>query len=285
MTKLFKSLTVLMISLVSATFTSCKDDDGAEPMNIPNGISEKTKDAIKLTFGNLRLDSIKSSSDFDNKKLTYSEGLLTSYKECYQNGEVHDGVYFLLKWTRDTVFISGGGSYKAVLGENGLVKELICPNGKVNAYSYDADGHLIKYQCDLVRDNDFWELTWENGNVVKARDNYDFDTFGNVKYYKDYQYDYDDRKNLAGLLPSVPWGQYNWINDRGKSVAYGINEVLYYAGILGRGTRNLPVKIHYKNPNSGHMETCAITYYTDADGYVTDAASSYDSECYFYIKP
>lgn len=60
--------------------------------------------------------------------------MLVSYKECYTDGKVHDGVFFTLTYSKDTVYVNNG-SCKAVIGDNGLVEKLILPFGKINSYT------------------------------------------------------------------------------------------------------------------------------------------------------
>lgn len=254
----------MLIATFSIAVFSCSDDKDDE-LNSPSKsqVSKATAEQIKATFPGLRLDSLQSHEEYGNLKLEYKNGLLVTYKECYTNGQVHDGVSFKLNYTPDTVYVN---SYKAVIGENGLVRQLICPNGKVNRYNYDNQGHLIKYEVDVVdkQDKQYYEIKWENDNISSYRNNYQSE--GSWKFV-DIFYNYSEELNLAGILPFLRFSGYNWINDVGLSVCYGINEVLYYAGLLGRGTKNLP-ESSYKINDSKWNESCSFTYNLDEAGYV-----------------
>lgn len=275
---------LLLVTTLSLTFTACGDDDD-EPKSPPERlISKATKDQIKETFPAFRLDSIHSHREYNNLKMEYENGLLVAYKECYPNGNVHDGVSFQLTYTPDTVYIN---SYKAVIGENGLVQRLICPNGKVNEYNYDNQGHLIRYEINTVDKmyKPYIEIKWENDNISSYRYHFQFeDDIPNGPWsYSDVFYTYSDKSNLAGILP--PARMDNWIRESGRSVGYGINVVLYYAGILGRGTKNLP-KTSYEIWKSGQQDmTRSVTYNLNESGYVASVSfvDAYESiNEYFY---
>lgn len=261
MEKLLKYLMLMLVATFSIVVFSCSDDKGDDPDNPSKSqVANATKNQIKETFPGLRLDSIHSHESYGNIKLEYEDGLLVAYKECYPSGNVHDGVDFKLTYTPDTIYVN---SYKAVIGENGLVEKLICPNGKVNQYNYDDQGHLVRYDVDVVniQDKQYYEVTWENDNVISHRNNYQD---GGSWRVEEVFYDYYDELNLAGILP--PLRSYNWIEDTGLSVGYGINDVLYYAGLLGRGTKNL-VK------SCGHRYS-SFTYNLDGVGYVVAVSGS-----------
>lgn len=264
------------------TTAACDSNGDNEPgANSDSKASQNTVKAIKTVFPGLRIDSIASYKEYGNIKITYDGDLLTSYKECYTDGKVHDGVYFTLEWGKDTITIRNYAmTYKAAIGPNGCVNTLICPNGKVNRYEYDSDMRLLKYDRELVdiNDNEQWELTWQEGNMVKG-----------LRTYKnganEHLYEYSDQDNKAGILN--PYDRQWWIDDSGLSKGDGINAVLYFAGVLGKGTASLPTSSSGRFVNESYIRECPYTYNFDNDGYVTSAdfnASLYDSGTirYFY---
>lgn len=278
-----------LIATLSFTLVSCSDDEpGGEGTTF--SVSSVTESQIKATFPGLRLDSIKSSKDYDNIKITYDGDLLVSYKECYTDGKVHDGVFFTLTYSKDTVYVNNG-SCKAVIGDNGLVEKLILPFGKINSYTYDEENHLIRYDVDIARSDDkqYYELTWENGNVVTFRNNYQYqlEIPDGPWHYEDFRYTYSSDENIAGLLPvNCPVGC--WINDTGLSMGSDVNLVLYYAGLLGRGTKNLPMTISQKYDHEEEFrEIKKFSYILNESGYVSEGTDNIfptypETETYFY---
>lgn len=257
---------------------------GDEP-DSPGKVSELTMNAIKETFPGLRVDSIGSYYEYGNIKLTYESSLLVSYKECYDDGRIHDGVNFTLKYEKDTVRLYRGNVvYRAAIGPNGCVKELICPTGRVNYYSYDDARHLLKYDIEIksVSSVDYHEITWENGNVVHFRRTYTKED-GVSTSYCDYYYTYDSQLNHAGLLPPLRC-VYQWIDDCGVSVGYGVNNALYYAGLLGVGTKNLPITSRNRYESGQQNQTYKFYYELDDDGYVVSASNGYLVKDNFFYR-
>lgn len=280
---MFKWLILVLIPVSSLCLSSCGSDDDEPEGGFKDKVSSQTKAAITSTFPGLRLDSINSHEDYGNIKITYRNGLLNTYAELYSNKHVHDGVYWRFRWTSDTVFMTcNSKTYKGVFGENGCMEKLICPNGVINSYEYN-DGYLIKYHYDLTRhpDDEFMELTWENGNVKKSRSYYRYEDSNDKElHYVDVNYTYGEDINIAGLLP--PLRSYNWIKDAGLSVGYGVNEAMYYAGILGKGTNNLPIYSSNKYYDGQQNQHYSFEYYFDEEGYVTSASVYRDTDYYFY---
>ena len=267
------------MSVFVLTFiVSCSGDDSDEPQSGFHVPSETVK-RIDEMFGSQRLDSI-SFGDYEIK-LRYEGRYLTSYKEFYEK-ELHDGVSFSLVWDKDTVRIkSSYRTYRAAIGSNGLVEKLYCPSGKVNTYTYDSDNQLIEYDVELVDidDNQRMELKWTDGNVVEAKEIFsDGD-------YEMYYYTYGNDDNTAALLP--PCRRNCWITDAGLSWGNDINIALYYAGLLGKGTANLPIVSRSKWSSGQSGRLCEFEYEIDDDGLVKSVFDSYwvkydGKELYFY---
>jgi hypothetical protein len=216
-----------------------------------------------------------------NLKLSYDGDLLVSYKECEDNGEIHKGVSYTLEWGRDTVYARCGTSlYRAAIGQNGCVSVVVCPNGGRKYFEYDSERNLIRYDCDLwSSDEDNYELTWENGNVVTAKRN-TTDQNGTPST-NTCDYTYSSTVNVDGLLPA---GYHTkWINDTGLSSGYGLYEVLYYAGLLGNKSKNLVSTARFKlGENDRSPANYSFSYYIDDDGHVTSAHESWRITRYYY---
>jgi hypothetical protein len=268
------------MSLMACTLTlSCSSDEDNLIGN--DAVSPQVLSNIRETFPSLRLDSIYTSSNAEyNLKLTYDGDLLVSYKLCDDNGVIHKGVSYTLEWGRDTIYAKCGTSlYRAAIGQNGCVSVVVCSNGGRKYFEYDSERNLIRYDCDLwSSDEDNYELTWENGNVVTAKRN-TTDQNGNPDTIT-WDYTYSSTVNVDGLLPAAEG--IRWINDAGLSSGYGLYEVLYYAGLLGNKSKNLVSSARSKLGN--HTSNYSFSYYIDDAGHVTSVYEDWRRTIYYYTE-
>lgn len=280
MTKLLK---YLMFILVAIAVASCSDDDGPDGDGSGGKVSSQTEAMIKQTFPGMRLDSIsRFTYNYDTqgmklrwtKKLSYAGNLLTSY--IVRND---DGGSFDLKYSKDTVYVNDG-AYKGILGANGLIEKLICRSGKINEFVYDSENRLIRYNPDIAdpADGGYIDLEWQDGNIVKTVQHSPHkDNDGNiipdvewVVYTGVFTYGTD--LNLAGL--QIP--EYEWIDDIGYSMGYGVYQALYYAGLFGPVSKNLPVS----SDKRGY--TREFDYELDLEGYVKSTEVDHNLYEFFY---
>ncbi len=265
--------TILSILVFAVTSCGSNGDEPGEDRNSDKKAGNLSIAAVKSVFPGLRIDSIASFKEYGNIKITYDGDLLASYSERYNDGRVHDGVYFTLEWTRDTVYVRNYSKiYKAVIGADGYVSKLICPNGKTNIYEYDAELRLVKYDEELyvINDNQRWELSWDGGNMVRGL------RISKSGSYSEYLHTYGSQDNKAGLLP--PDDMLWWINDSGLSMGCDVNAALYFAGLLGRGTATLPTQTYYKHRDNPTGVSSKFSYKTNSDGYVTEAGYNKHSD-------
>lgn len=268
MTKLLKYLMFIVVAIAVA---SCSDDDG--PDGSGGKVSSQTEAMIKQAFPGMRLDSI-SRIGLDGKgymstKLSYAGNLLTSY--IVRND---DGGSFDLKYSKDTVYVNNG-AYKGILGANGLIEKLICPSGKINDFVYDSENRLIRFNPDVKWEEeppykDYEELEWHDGNIVKWIGHYwqrrDNQILGEEIY--EYSFEYGPYLNLAGL--QIPRDE--WIDDKGYNMGYGVYQALYYAGLFGPVSKNLPVSRLDITGSRDGLHTVyhnhVYDYEFDSEGYV-----------------
>lgn len=278
-----KLLEYLMFILVAIAVASCSDDDGPDGDGSGGKVSSQTEAMIKQTFPGMRLDSIsRFTYNYDTqgmklrwtKKLSYAGNLLTSY--IVRND---DGGSFDLKYSKDTVYVNDG-AYKGILGANGLIEKLICRSGKINEFVYDSENRLIRYNPDIAdpADGGYIDLEWQDGNIVKTVQHSPHkDNDGNiipdvewVVYTGVFTYGTD--LNLAGL--QIP--EYEWIDDIGYSMGYGVYQALYYAGLFGPVSKNLPVS----SDKRGY--TREFDYELDLEGYVKSTEVDHNLYEFFY---
>lgn len=276
MTKLLK---YLMFILVAIAVASCSDDDGPDGDGSSGKVSSQTEAMIKQTFPGMRLDSIARLNPrqemclVTSTKLSYNGNLLSSYIV-----RLDDGGSFDLKYSKDTVYVNDG-AYKGILGANGLIEKLICRSGKINEFVYDSENRLIRYNPEVAdpEDTRYTDLEWQDGNIVKTISHYPkTDNYGNIisdleRGVRTKVFTYGTDLNSAGL--QIPG--YEWIDDIGYSMGYGVYQALYYAGLFGPVSKNLPVS---RLDITGSEGFDGRVHYTLYYNYVYDY--EFDSEGY-----
>lgn len=250
------------MSVFVLTFiVSCSGDDSDEPQSGFRVPSETVK-RIDEMFGSQRLDSIYYGNDY-GLKIVYDGKYLKTYEMFYE-GTIYDGISYYVSWDNDTVRINNGSRiWRAAIGPNGLVEKLYEPSGDVRTFLYDSDNHLLEcnYPGTQKYSIDKFELKWSDGNIVKAKFTY------HGLSDRIYWYTYDIQSNIAALLPHslLSWTMSN------------LDDVLYYAGLLGKGTANLPVEV---KTDSG--EERSAWYDIKYNGLVQKSGNSNGQISYFY---
>ena len=117
--------------------------------------------------------------------------------------------------------------YEVELNEQGFAERVHgMRHDDISIFTYDEDGHIIR--IDDGREGRMYTLTWENGNLVKMTYTHKDEPTAN---WADV-YEYDGQPNTNNIM------LYYKIFD------IDLDEIqnLYYAGLLGRSTAQLPVK-------------------------------------------
>ena len=146
--------------------------------------------------------------------------------------------------------ISGSSSFDVNWYEKGSI-----------TWRYDAEGHLVSESGNLTYSDDgpySWACTytWENGNLVKTE--YRTEDEGYV-YREVCTFTYvDGQWENTGVFPE------HFI-DTGE---LGM-PILFYAGLMGRTTKNIPVSVTEKEYD-GDEESYSTTYNTVAVNYNQD---------------
>ena len=240
MKKNFYYLSLLLGLVLGMTmFTACGGDDdnggGASGGASGGGAGGFTPGKFmgpKRVFG----DNLLSSYGNNNKgyELTYnSDDFVTSIKPYSidaNNQKQYSGNDYEVTYSDKQVIvtrhISGGKqqTYTYTIGNNGFVESYVDVadgNDEVKM-EYDSEGHITKITSTPKNEPHIWNgtLTWQNGNVIKT---YDSDTGS-------YTQNYTSINNVAGIYVRAAIG--------GDLDDY-YDEMLYYMGLLGKGTANL----------------------------------------------
>jgi len=215
---------------------SCSDD-GDEASSSPIGSQVFTRKRLSKI--------ICSEKDRWFYEFIYENGRLTRFTEYY-DGYVNDGYDYIIKYNKNKVTIALTGMYKneTVFTLNAKNFAVSCSGSHNYDFKYNEADQLIAYgNC---------RFEYENGNMVKS---YFYDT--SVFEYEETPvfYVYDNKENINGITPGDWLTVYDGIRDKGASGGendwhyndYDVLLVAYYAGILGKPTRNVPLKSYREN--------------------------------------
>lgn len=283
---------MLLVAILSMILFACNGDEPGIKGESGN-VSKATLAQIKETFPGMRLDSIHFSWG-GYIKLQYKGDLLTLYRECDENGKTHDAEWFEFEYTPDTIYINRNKAYpyKAVIGSNGLVAELLCPHAtvSVNTFTYNEQNQIIRLESCLDNDacKDYYEVSWNGDNVTSVLDYYHYDGEATTGPFHCgvYKYSYTSMVNPGRILP---WGD-NWLTTKGATRADDIYYALYYAGLLGRGTSNLYSSYSHKWENGEIYNSPVVSYTMDEEidnvlyAYKKDRYGEYSREYFFSEK-
>lgn len=213
---------------VSFSFSACNGDD--EENNAPIGANVFTgKRLSKIIKDEKRGWFFQFVYDENKRLIKFTE---------YYKGYINDGYQYLLAYEGKKVTISAyRGTQKTTFLLNNTNYAISC-NGSHNlTFEYNAEGHLIGYGN--------WKLECKNGNVIRA-------SMKDSSYNgsSPISYTYDEHLNINGIIPFENYWLtlYDGIKDEGAQSYsqtrwdyddYDLLFVAYYAGILGKPTKNV----------------------------------------------
>ena len=117
--------------------------------------------------------------------------------------------------------------YEVELNEQGFAKRVYgLKHDDTSIFTYDGEGHITA--IDDGREGRMYTLVWENGNLVRM--SYTHKSDGRPG--NDCRYEYDGQANTNNIMLYY------------KIFSIDLDEIknLYYAGLLGKSTAQLPVK-------------------------------------------
>lgn len=242
--------------------SACSDDDEGEGGGAGGGVAAQQMPLV--ANAGIQFPVTQYSDDpYSVKIFTYSGGRMTEmYEEDNQKVSISTHplvireIYYMYgHYYEESVFRNikqndrGFMTFAEYEEENGTCH--IC------SLEYDAEGHLIK---DTSHGDDGYSstcsYTWEDGNLTSAV----YSTEGGSNYRKESSFTYDVNKwENPGVYPA----QFIDVSDRG--------EALFYAGLFGRSTKNIPVSVTERISQIGH-EPETLTYQTVAVNYNPDGS-------------
>jgi len=233
---------MLLLGTMFFGFSACSDDDGNDNNNNNSGDNSKKVTKVVNEYSN----------GIRTETFSYSSGKLSKYTAKYNSNTGYENNQTII-YKENTVLLKGlfdGNDCEQTytLNSDGLAiscKLVDNDENWVGNYTFQySDGYLthISYLDDDPDYNMIWTFTYSNGNMTKAtwRDKWDNDS---------YTFTYTNNLNKANILNE-------FIGDD-----MFVHRAAFYAGILGKATKNLPKSNGQAN----------VVYSLDNDGYVITA--------------
>lgn len=219
---------IFIISVTCLSFTACGDDrtDVVDPSNVFTGKRLQGLNGMLLSYNNQELVT----------KIEYPCILKISFEYHDVTRAVNRERYVRMTVEDSRTVIPIITTYDMELGDNGFVKycESSTSDGSTETWNFDytSEGHL----CYFKRSGNKTEVTnieYEDGNVVKTHSKVDGEeTVNSFSIYYTSEEIVNPIENVGCIM--IFYIEFN--------VNLGYIEYAYYAGLLGRATKNLPVK-------------------------------------------
>lgn len=232
------SMMASLMCMLALNFIACSDDDDkneggsiVNPSNVFTGERPKSISGVSLTYDAKGL--LTGITSDDGRKVTFEYHNVTKAvnQQNYVRMTVIDTEY------NDTYI------YEMELNEQGFVKycEQTVPDSDGDTetwnFKYDAEGHLIymKYTDGIDKDRitETTNITYKDGNIIETSTIAD-DEPGKFTHTISYTSDKVSKpiENKGCIM----------LFDETLGVDMDDMALIYYAGLLGKATKNLPVK-------------------------------------------
>lgn len=250
--KFFASLLAFALCI---GFTSCGDDEG-DGKNGENAGTDNVFPADTKKLSSIE-DEYNSKVTFTydgNKLVTVKDGSEQTITFTYSGNTV----------VMKSVYRNETETYTLNIGSNGFINdgtiEYVGEDGSKDrgalTCKYNGD-YLIEIEMSDNESSDNYKITWTDGNITKVVNRYE-----EVNYPVEpstYTSKYTTEANVAGL---------SFFEEAG--VDMDELEYAYYAGLLGKSTKNL-----LKSQDDGDGYVYSYSYEFNADKYPTKITDSY----------
>ena len=216
-----------------------------------------TYQGAKRVFGNVLLGSIYNETDNITEAWTYdSNGYPTKITSTSTERNLNiipsyddDGKITYKLYNGDTFL---GQNNVVTIGSNGYASKLETVNDKGNLetvyLTYNADEQLSTIQWGS---DDYWQFTYSDGDLIRISDN------GSIY---DINYETSSGSKILNTGNFLLW-------DEMLHVDLDDVESLHFSGLLGKGTKHLPIS--YVVNRSEYKKYYTNNYETDGNGRVT----------------
>ena len=295
--KIFQA--ALLATAVTFSFTACDDDDDPEPgtENNDGGSTGTTTPPVADAGILFPVTSISDGSTF-----TYVDGRMvggvTSYdvpftitsnplsikeEAYYENGEFERTIYSNIRVNSAGYVTYANVKYEDAEYNEEYGLEAWSASGSVTI-TYDGEGHLTNAKSSLAdnegNENDEISITWKDGDMMNVVERYAWsdDEEGNGGETHSASFTYGQNRPNSGVFM--------------KEVEFCEN-YLWYAGLLGKPSKNIPTSIVEQNKYDENSEGYTTTYAIDVEyndngsvsslvyNYVYDGGS-FESHRYIY---
>jgi len=253
MTKTFRFIgMVLMAVLVSVSFAACSDDDDDN-----GGNGGKVNTSSVFTAGLPKsVAGMSMTYNSDGTLASISDGgTRASFEYGSATRAVADNAVRMTIYEDGEVF----ATCDLLLNASGFVKSCTetC-DGDVDTwdFGYNNDGQL-NYMKRSEGGNEVTSITYQNGNIVKAKTVSEDDGDQN-----ECSISYSSQENKGGIM----------LFDATLGIDMDEMEYAYYAGLLGKATKNLP-----KSNVDEEGETTTFTWTLNDSGLPTKMTDGYDT--------
>ncbi len=257
-------MAVLLVSALSVNFVACSDDDEpvggngnnngnntegiVNPSNVFTGERPKSVSGLDITYDS---EGLVTEMTTDGKKITFE---YINVRNSQQNGFVRMTVVDEDEYESETYV------FEMELNENGFVKHCkqIYEDGNTDTwdFGYTKESNL-NYMKRSEGGNEITNITYQDGNAVKSSmfSEYEPDN----KYECEIQYTSD---NVATPIENKGCLM---LFDETLGVDMDEMEYAYFAGLLGKATKNLPVMM--TTTEGSYVDTEKYSWILNSDGY------------------
>lgn len=225
-----------LVSLIGLSLASCSDDDDA-PM-VPESVSEPTTEnvfpeglpsnAAGATFTTNEKGQVTKIED-GSSNITFEYGSFTPSR-------AHN--FTVLMKERDTISPNSGHDIYMEINQQGFVSYAyeVYLDGESEPdewwFEYNNDGQLTRVKRS--ENEEEFNITYTNGDITKVTDD---EVDGNDRYHKEISFIYtnDEYKNVVANKGGI------MLFDEIFCVQLDELEIAYFAGLLSKASKNLPM--------------------------------------------
>lgn len=256
MFKYFNSLAAIAVMAATVTFTSCNDNDNDTP-DVP----------VKPSTGNVFENGMPAAVG-DAQILTNAEGQVTKIVDgsetyTFEYGSFSRSTEYQVRLTiADSDHPQEGSTIYMQLNNNGFVTSAlqVYNDGDEDdtwRFEYDRDGHLTRLTRSESGDN--YKINYSNCNISEVvKDDEDGD-------HREYTFVYTGN----GITTAIANKGCVMEFDEFFQVDMDEMGIVYYAGLLGKATRELPLGYTVTGKEGGDNYTSSQIYHWtfDSNGY------------------
>lgn len=275
-TRLFCLLTLIFTGL---TFSSCSDDDNKNDNGNGNDGSGSVSDSISTTFGPKNVFTGDLLKTINGLTIKYnSDGLVeeisnskqkTTFEYQSKTKSTGDITTVIMKYN-DSEDPTESSIVKFTIGSNGFASSAL----KIKSDSsilknlelkYNSDGQLNYVKCINIEDkeNEVYTITYDKGNLTGIKIvNNDNRTEKVDTSYQTIEYTSEIHSNGIENKGCIMKFDYVFRTDLDDI------DIAYYAGLLGRATKKLPLK-NIERKSDGDENTNEFNWTLNEKGYPT----------------